>query len=78
MGKHNPVENIDGDKNMSLEPTTTHLAMWKEVGSILGGNFKDIAAEKFQLFSRAEANATIGQYAMSKGWSPEDDVYELA
>ncbi|MBS2000482.1 MAG: hypothetical protein U0103_20980 [Candidatus Obscuribacterales bacterium] len=78
MGKNNPVENTDAQKSMSLEPTTTYGAMWREVGSILSGNIKDIAAEKFQLFSRAEANATIGQYAMSKGWNPEDDVYDFA
>jgi hypothetical protein len=60
---------------MSLKPTTTYAKMLAEVGDLLHRNIKDITAEKIQLFTRAETSS-IGQYAMAKGWSDKDDVYD--
>jgi|688.fasta_scaffold217652_3 hypothetical protein len=64
------------DESQKLEPTTTHKAMWMDIASLVSGNIRDIAKEKIELFSRAEANATIGHYAMTKGYNSQDDVYD--
>lgn len=64
------------DDSVELKPTKSCGEMWMDIASLVSGNLRDIAREKIELFSRAEANATIGQYAMSKGYNSQDDVYD--